>query len=225
MPTLLLTGAGGGIGFELARQYAADGWHVIATCRDDAAARRLADLSGEITVERLDVTDRAAVDALAVRYADRPIDLLHLNAGINPQAGATLDETDFDIWPRVFDVNVIAPLYMASRLVDNVEASNLKLIVAMGSMAGSFAATFPGNYAYRTSKAALHNAMKALAEDLADRGIAVVVMHPGQVSVPRVPQNPIAVEDSATGIRRTLSGLGPGDSGRFFDYLGERRSW
>lgn len=225
MPTLLLTGASGGIGFELVRQYAADGWQVIATCRDDAAAERLASLSGEVTVERLDVTDRAAVDALAERLAGRPIDLLYLNAGINPQAGALLEKTDYDIWPRVFDVNVIAPLYMASRLVDNVAVSELSLIAAMGSMAGSFSATFPGNYVYRTSKAALHNAMKTLAEDLADRGITVVVMHPGQVRVPRVPHNPVAVEDSAAGIRRTLSGLGPDDSGRFFDYLGKPRGW
>ena len=90
MPTLLLTGAGGGIGFELARQYAADGWHVIATCRNASAARKLGELPGDVTVESLDVTDRVAVDALTADLADRPIDLLYFNAGINPQAGASL---------------------------------------------------------------------------------------------------------------------------------------
>ncbi|MEP4378269.1 MAG: SDR family NAD(P)-dependent oxidoreductase [Alphaproteobacteria bacterium] len=225
MPTMLLTGAGGGIGFELARQYAADGWQVIATCRNAEAAGRLTALPGDVSVERLDVTDRAAVDALATRLEGRPIDLLYLNAGINPQPGASLAETDFDIWPQVFDVNVIAPLYMAARLVDNVAASERKLIVAMGSMAGSFVRKFPGNYIYRSSKAALHNAVKALADDLADRGVSVVVMHPGQVSVPRMPNNPVAVEDSAAGIRRTLSDVGPAKSGRFLDYLGEIHAW
>lgn len=225
MPTLLLTGAGSGIGFELVRQYAADGWHVIATCRNSAAARKLGELPGDVTVESVDVTDRAAVDAMTVGHADRPIDLLYLNAGINPQAGAQLGETDFEVWPQVFDVNVIAPLYMVTRLTDNVAASDRRLIVAMGSMAGSFAVKFPGNYVYRSSKAALHNVMKTLADDLAGRGITVVVMHPGQVRVPRVPDNPVAVEDSAAGIRRTLSEIGPADSGRFFDYLGETRPW
>lgn len=225
MPTLLLTGAGGGIGFELARQYAADRWHVIATCRNAEAARKLAELPGQVTVKILDVTDHAAVDALAARHAGRPIDLLYLNAGINPQAGAPLDRTDFDIWPQVFDVNVIAPLYMVTRLADNVAASRRRLIVAMGSMAGSFAADFPGNYVYRSSKAALHNVMKTLAGDLAGRGISVAVMHPGQVRVPRVPDNPVAVEDSAAGIRRTLSDIGPADSGCFLDYLGDNRPW
>ena len=225
MPTLLLTGAGGGIGFELARQYAADGWHVIATCRNPVAAGRLAALPGAITVETLDVTDRAAVDDLAARYAGRPIDLLYLNAGINPQAGAALADTDFAVWPQVFDVNVIAPFYMATCLIGNVAASERRLVVAMGSMAGSFAAAFPGNYVYRSSKAALHNVMKALAADVADRGISVVVMHPGQVRVPRVPDNPVAVEDSAAGIRRTLAAVGPATTGRFMDYLGDPRPW
>ncbi len=65
MPTVLITGANRGLGLEFARQYAADGWRVIATCRNPAGARELAGLGGAVNVHALDVTDHARIHALA----------------------------------------------------------------------------------------------------------------------------------------------------------------
>ncbi|MEK9970062.1 MAG: SDR family NAD(P)-dependent oxidoreductase, partial [Ferrovibrio sp.] len=79
MPTLLITGANRGIGLELTRRYAADGWTVIATCREPQGATALKALRG-IAIEALDVTDYAAVDALAQKYHGTAIDLLLNNA-------------------------------------------------------------------------------------------------------------------------------------------------
>jgi NAD(P)-dependent dehydrogenase (short-subunit alcohol dehydrogenase family) len=185
----------------------------------------LSALSDRVRIETLDLTDGDSIVSLGRRLADARIDLLFLNAGINPQHGAPLAATDYGHWNEVFRTNVIGPTRLAAALLDQVGWSDGKTIVAMGSMAGSFAGAMPGNYVYRTSKAALHSAMKALSIDLRDRGITVVVMHPGRVRTERTPDNPLDVAASVSGIRQVLQNLTPADSGKFFDYQGKELSW
>ncbi len=84
-PTVLITGSNRGIGLAFARQYAEKGWNVIATARNPEAAEALQALVAEhptVVIERLDVTDHAALEALAQDYRDRPIDVLIKNAGV-----------------------------------------------------------------------------------------------------------------------------------------------
>jgi NAD(P)-dependent dehydrogenase (short-subunit alcohol dehydrogenase family) len=225
MPTVLIAGASRGIGFELARQFADAGWQVIATCRHADTAGALSALSNRVRIETLDLADGDSIAALGRRLAGIRIDLLFLNAGINPQHGAPLAATDYGLWNEMFRTNVIGPTQLAAALLDQVASSERKTIVAMGSLAGSFAGAMPGNYAYRTSKAALHSAMKALSIDLRDRGITVVVLHPGRVRTERTPDNPLDVAVSVSGIRQVLQGLSFADSGKFLDYQGKELSW
>ncbi|MCG8693658.1 MAG: SDR family NAD(P)-dependent oxidoreductase, partial [Minwuiales bacterium] len=86
MPTAVITGANRGLGLEFARQYAADGWRVHACCRNPDKAVDLAALAessgGTVTVHRLEVTDGAAVAALAESLGGAPVDLLLNNAGV-----------------------------------------------------------------------------------------------------------------------------------------------
>ena len=65
MPTVLITGANRGLGLDFARQYAADGWTVIATCRNPIQPGELAIIPGDIQVHGLDVTDQAQINRLA----------------------------------------------------------------------------------------------------------------------------------------------------------------
>ena len=86
-PTVLITGSSRGIVFELSRQYAQQGWTVIATCRTPEMATALQALAkgfDNVTIERLDVTDHARIDELAAQYEGTAIDVLLNNAGINP---------------------------------------------------------------------------------------------------------------------------------------------
>lgn len=83
MPTVLITGANRGLGLEFARQYAADGWRVVATCRDPAGAGELAGLGGDVQCHALDITDHARITALAGQLEDQAIDVLLNNAGIH----------------------------------------------------------------------------------------------------------------------------------------------
>jgi len=112
MATVLITGANRGIGLEFLRQYAAQGWEVIGTCRDPARAgeaRELCDGNERITLHALDVTDSSAVEALAEQLSGTPIDLLILNAGVMGDASMRMGELDAEDFRRVLDVNVVAP--------------------------------------------------------------------------------------------------------------------
>ena len=80
MPTVLITGAGRGLGLELARQYAADGWSVIGTVRNEASRKALEALGARS--HRLDVTDFDAVKQLGEHLRGERIDVLVCNAGI-----------------------------------------------------------------------------------------------------------------------------------------------
>src|SRR5690242_14806234 len=82
MPTVLVTGANRGIGLELAKQYVADGWSVIATARDPKNADGLKALKGDIRIEALDVTDEQQIKNLAKALGGRAIDVLLNNAGM-----------------------------------------------------------------------------------------------------------------------------------------------
>lgn len=82
MPTVFITGANRGLGLEFARQYAADGWRVLAACRDPEGAHDLKRIEGDIEVLRLDVTSDDEIAALQSGLADEIIDVLINNAGI-----------------------------------------------------------------------------------------------------------------------------------------------
>src|SRR5436305_218334 len=97
----LVVGASRGLGLGLAVELRQRGWNVVATVRDAAGERRLAEIvgkpGGELLVERVDITDDARVAALRRRLDGQVFDLLFVNAGIAPPgrgdaAGGTLEE-------------------------------------------------------------------------------------------------------------------------------------
>ena len=192
MPSLLVTGAARGLGLEFARSFAADGWHVIAVCRQPSEALR--SLEGDIAIEEVPVTDFDAVQALGQRLADGRLDLLINNAGLYGGRGG-FGETDYSSWPEVMALNVMAPTAMVEALVGPLAASG-GLVVNISSGLGSISGTGGGSYPYRSSKAALNMVTASLAKDLASRGIAVVSFHPGWVRTDMGGSGaPLAVED------------------------------
>jgi NAD(P)-dependent dehydrogenase (short-subunit alcohol dehydrogenase family) len=227
MPTVLITGANRGLGLEFARQYGADGWRVIATCRDPAHATALKGLDGDVHVHALDVTDHARIHALAKTLKREAIDVLLNNAGVYGPRPAPHGNVDYAAWGEVFRVDAMAPLTVSEGFVDHVARSDLKRMVAITSRMGSIADNDSGgSYIYRSSKAALNAVMKNLSVDLRPRGITVVVVHPGWVKTDMGgPSALIEPEESVSAMRKVIAGLTMEDTGRFFNYDGPEISW
>lgn len=231
MPCVLITGAGRGIGLALAGVFAEQGWDVIATCRDGAANLPLGELSrqfpGHIRIEALDVANAASVAAIRARLDGTSIDILVNNAGVTHR-DTQLGSLDYDAWHAVLDVNLLAPVRVTEALLENVVASDQKKIVAISSSLGSISRTSSGNYFYRTSKAALNMAMRALAHDLKERGVTIALLSPGYVDTDftrGVGGQKVSVRESAHGLFEAMTAMTIADSGRFFRYTGEDLDW
>ena len=223
MATILITGANRGIGLALAQQYAARGDTVIGVCRHGSPAL---EQTGARVEAGVDVTDDAAVETLARRLADTRIDVLVLNAGIlgNESLGA-IDAAGFDSIRRQFEVNALGPLRVAQALRDRL-ADNAKvgiLTSRMGSVADNGSG---GYYGYRASKAAVNAIGKSLALDVAPRGIAVVLLHPGYVATDMVGgHGDVSPAQAATQLVARLDALTPERSGSFQHANGSELPW
>src|SRR6478735_10525995 len=146
-PVTLVTGANRGIGLELVRQYAGAGWRVIATCRnleDTGELRELAAAHPGVSVEALDLSDLAGIDAFAERIGDQPIDVLVNNAGT--MGPLPLEEhihrqrfggIDYELWSELLTINTLGTVKLTELLTENVAASDTKVIAMISSTAGS----------------------------------------------------------------------------------------
>ena len=209
MPTTLITGAGRGLGKELARQYAADGWKVIGTERRD-----------------MDMTNREQIGAFAARLKGEPIDLLFCNAGISGKRGMAIGSFDFDSWEEVLRVNLLGPAALAEALLDNVAASERRTIAMMSSRLGSISESSGMTLPYSTSKAALNMLVKGLAATLASRAIIVVALSPGWVRTDMGGESaPLSPEASVQGLRKVIAGVRKSDSGKFLSHDGSHIPW
>lgn len=223
--TVLITGASRGIGRELARQYLDRGDRVIACARDVADIADLAAHGAEAVT--LEVTDAAAIAGLKDRLGARPVDILINNAGISGGGHQVLGDMDIEAWRQVMEVNVYAPFRISEALVDNVAASTARTIAIVSSRMGSMAHNVSANQiAYRTSKAAVNQVARCLANGLAQRGIKVLPLHPGWVSTNMGGKAaPVLPADSARDIIGLLDSATPEQSGRLWNHDGSELMW
>lgn len=216
--TVLITGAGRGLGRTLADLYAAAGWRVIRCMRQAA--------DGAVP---LDVADAGSIAALGETLAGQPIDIVINNAAIRGDTGglSSLEEGDF---LDVMRINTLAPLLIARALRSNLSAGKRKVLVNISSRAGSLAEGTldddDGDYAYRCSKAALNMATVKLAQDFAREGIAVISLHPGWVRTDMGGEEAaIDVGVSAAGLKALIDGATMAESGSFHAYDGRPVAW
>jgi len=238
MQRVLITGAGRGIGLELARHYAARGDRVLAGCRDIERApglRALIDQQREsVSVLALEVTEAASL-AAAVRQAHGEVeglDVLINNAAGNPgdttvagpDGQQLLDDTRT---LEVLNINVVAPVRVAQAFTALLTQGTAPRVVNISSGSGSLTyATHPGEYSYAASKAALNMMTRTYAWNVREQGITAVMIDPGWVKTDMGGADAdLAPEESARGLLRVIDGLTPDDAGRFLRYDGSEAPW
>ena len=223
MPTVLVTGCDTGLGVEFARQYAAAGCKVLATCLDPGTATATREIAGDVRVMKLDVSDLAAIDALAGELRGEPIDILVSNAGIG-RPHPPFGRTDYALLQRMLAVNLIGPLRLAEAFVEHVAASRMKVMAFVSSRMGSIALNLTGgSYGYRASKAGLNAVIKSLAVDLASREILVLALHPGWAKTE--PEARVDVDRSVAGMRAIIERASRHETGSFFAYNDTPLPW
>lgn len=217
---VVITGANRGIGFELARQWRQQGKTVLAACRQRSDT--LDNLDVEV-VDGVDVTRDDAPDRLRSALAGRPVSMLFNNAGL--LCNEDLDNMNVPQIQRQLEINALGPLRITHGLLDHLgDGSKVGLMTSrMGSMADN---TSGGRYGYRMSKAALNAAGKSLAIDLAPRGIAVAILHPGWVKTEMTGHTGhLSAAEAALALVQRMADLTLDNSGTFWHADGSELPW
>ncbi|RDE09545.1 SDR family oxidoreductase [Pelagibacterium lacus] len=226
MSTVLITGGNRGIGLELARQYSAEGWTVLATARQPEQAEALATLGAQVSIVPLEASDGASIQALAANLRGVPIDVLIANAGISGDLKAAAQAVSRDDFLNVMAVNVIGPLLLARALKPNVLLGQRRVVAAMSSLMSSISANDWGTqYAYRASKTALNAIWRTLAREWGADGLCCVLLRPGLVATDMTGGAGQPVQASVAGMRQVIEGLSLKDRGRLIGFDGQDVPW
>lgn len=182
-----ITGAGSGIGRELARLAVSEGDRVTISGRRRDALIETADDHAAMSVQPLDVTDPAAVDAAidTIERSTGPIDVAVLNAALYQQ----MDTPDFDrdVIRRLYETNVMGVVNCLQPLLARMQARKSGRIVIVASVAGYRG--LPKAAAYGPTKAALINLAEALRPSAEAAGITLQIVNPGFVETPMTAVN------------------------------------
>jgi len=179
-PLALVTGASKGIGLELAKQFATNGFDLVITAHSDAlddAMRTLEPLAGSVESVRVDLASAGGVDQLwgRVQELGRPVAAAALNAGRG--AGGAFTETDLAAELEIIDLNVRSTVCLAKHVVRDMAARDEGRIL----FTSSIASTMPGSFqaVYNASKSFVQSFALALRNELKDTGVTITSLMPG----------------------------------------------
>ena len=226
MKSVLIIGASRGLGLEFVRQYRADGWLTLGTCRSPEQDALLASVGA--TAIRLDVAEEIGFENLARALNGASIDVCVYNAGvIGPKnVGAVpCPEAEFD---AVMRTNVLG----AMRAVPIVAPALVKtggVLAFVSSRMGSIGLQNDDRrVTYRASKAALNSVMKTASFEWGPKGVTCLSMHPGWVKTDMGgSEADIEPKVSISGMRRVIAQAksNPKANGQFFNYDGAELTW
>lgn len=168
----LITGAAAGLGKALTEQLLADGWTVHGVDRD---AEGMSAYGANFSPYNVDLTDRAALNALAAELTEHRFDLVIHNAGIS--ATGRFEEIESSAHARLLAVNVHAPIFLTNALLASDAFEPRARLMFVSSL--SHATGYPGAASYGASKDAIASYGASLRKRLAGQGIKVGVVFPG----------------------------------------------
>ena len=222
MSNIVITGANRGIGLALTRKYRDRGDSVVAICRQSSSEL---DALGVRVESGIEVTDGESLADLADRLSEVEIGVLINNAGVMRRTDFNEIEDQLDAFRLQFEVNSLAPLRVTRALLDRLGRGSKVAIVTsrMGSIADNDSG---GHYGYRMSKAAVNMGGVSMAHELAERGIAVGLLHPGYVRTDMTGNTGhVDTGESAAGLIRRIDELSLETTGSFHHANGEELPW
>jgi uncharacterized protein len=177
----VITGASSGIGFELAKVFAENGFDILVSAEDDeltAAASELSKIAPSVETVKADLSKPEGVEALYERIgkSGRPVDILALNAGIGA-GGAFATETELDKELTLIDLNVRSTTHLCKLVLAGMVARDEGRIL----FTSSIASTMPGSFqaVYNASKSFVQSLALALRNELKDTGVSITTLMPG----------------------------------------------
>lgn len=178
-PFAVVTGASSGIDYALAAQFVEHGFDVLAVAEDPGITDAAQRLSNGQKVEALQA-DLATYDGVETLYqriqsTGRPIDAIAINAGVG--VAGPFEKTDLRAHMNLLNLNVILPVHLTKRVLDDMIRRHQGRIL----FTSSIAATMPGPFesTYNASKAFLKSFAEAIREELKDTGVTVTTLMPG----------------------------------------------
>lgn len=180
-PLAVVTGASSGIGYELAKQFAQNGFDLLVTATSlsiNEAAQAFEELGAKVEAVQADLATYDGVETLynKIKVAGRPVDVIAINAGVGV-GGEFARETDLKDELNLINLNVVSSVHLAKRVVkDMVDRGKGRILFT-----SSIAALMPGPFeaVYAASKAFLHSFSEGLRNELKDTGVTVTSLMPG----------------------------------------------
>jgi short-subunit dehydrogenase len=180
-PLAVVTGASNGIGYELALQFAQNGFDLLVTATGatiNQAAQDFEELGAKVETVQADLATYEGVEALysQIKATGRPVEAIAINAGVGV-GGEFARETDLKDELNLINLNVVSSVHLAKRVVkDMVERGQGRILFT-----SSIAAIMPGPFeaVYAASKAFIHSFAEAIRNELKDTGVSVTSLMPG----------------------------------------------
>ncbi|WP_341530956.1 SDR family NAD(P)-dependent oxidoreductase [Nostoc sp. UHCC 0302] len=180
-PLAVVTGASNGIGYELAKQFAQNGFDLLVTATGSSineTAQAFEDLDTKVETVQADLTTYDGVETLynQIKATGRPVEAIAINAGVGV-GGDFARETDLKDELNLINLNVVSSVHLAKRVVkDMVERGKGRILFT-----SSIAALMPGPFeaVYAASKAFVHSFSEGLRNELKDTGVTVTALMPG----------------------------------------------
>jgi short-subunit dehydrogenase len=177
----VVTGASSGIGYELARQFATNGFDLLIAAQSERiqeAALSLDSLGVDVRSIQVDLASYEGNEQLyeAIRSCERPVDAIAINAGVGVSGDFTRD-TDLEAELNLVMLNVVSPVHLAKRVAADMVKSGHGRVLFTSSIAGAMPAPFLA--VYGASKAFLTSFGQAIRNELKDTGVSVTVLMPG----------------------------------------------
>lgn len=220
--SVVITGASKGIGHAIARRFLAEGWRVITCARADVPKECMIDRNWASHIVA-DLSDPASTEAFVAQanavLGGAPLHALVNNAGVSPKTPYKerlgVLNGSIDGWKEVFELNFYAPLRLARGFASALHRGK-GAIVNITSIAGHYVHPFAGS-AYSTSKAALSGLTREMAAEMAQLGVRVNAVAPGEIKtemisaeyealVPRIPLERMGTTDDVAGTVFRLCG-------------------